>query len=256
MVQTSPPPAALWNSPTPPECVRPPPPPAALWNSPTPPEYVMVRPAIGGGRGALRQRPLTDRGLPARQLVALSRVPAPRRSGGPLPSAYLGAGPSLAGAAVNQGLWAVLRLRLVAEAANHRGARESGCCTYYYELWWFWLLWTILILLSCCCAFRHRRAKLRLQQQQRQREINLIAYHGACQYPPSSGDFPRPCSDTEGGEGGGGRVVPGGCPGRHRRLTGDSGIEVGRGLEEEEGEPEGCGGLGGGGGPGSPVLPV
>ncbi|XP_049639540.1 WW domain-binding protein 1-like [Suncus etruscus] len=57
---------------------------------------------------------------------------------------------------------------------------ESGCCTYYYELWWFWLLWTVLILFSCCCAFRHRRAKLRLQQQQRQREINLLAYHGAC----------------------------------------------------------------------------
>uniref|UniRef100_A0A8C0J2A1 WW domain binding protein 1 n=1 Tax=Chelonoidis abingdonii TaxID=106734 RepID=A0A8C0J2A1_CHEAB len=57
---------------------------------------------------------------------------------------------------------------------------ETGCCTYYYELWWFWLLWTILILFSCCCAYRHRRAKLRLQQQQRQREINLIAYHGAC----------------------------------------------------------------------------
>ncbi|XP_054149248.1 WW domain-binding protein 1 [Melozone crissalis] len=253
---------------------------------------------------------------------------------------------------------------------------ESGCCTYYYELWWFWLLWTILILLSCCCAFRHRRAKLRLQQQQRQREINLIAYHGACHYPPSSGDLrllasfklpayeevaqrpgtppppyspgspslspgssggcsscscgcscasspsssslsapgtdetdPEPgpgtgggstgrdygssstgtgaswdlplpeelparggppkqappdlceaeghrCSNTEGGEGGAGRAVPGGCPGRHRRLTGDSGIEVGRGAEEEEGEPEGCGGAGGGGGPDSPVLPV
>lgn len=44
----------------------------------------------------------------------------------------------------------------------------------------FWLLWTVLILFSCCCAFRHRRAKLRLQQQQRQREINLLAYHGAC----------------------------------------------------------------------------
>uniref|UniRef100_A0A8D2JSS5 WW domain binding protein 1 n=1 Tax=Sciurus vulgaris TaxID=55149 RepID=A0A8D2JSS5_SCIVU len=57
---------------------------------------------------------------------------------------------------------------------------ETGCCTYYYELWWFWLLWTVLILFSCCCAFRHRRAKLRLQQQQRQREINLLAYHGAC----------------------------------------------------------------------------
>ncbi|XP_004590838.2 WW domain-binding protein 1 [Ochotona princeps] len=56
---------------------------------------------------------------------------------------------------------------------------ETGCCTYYYELWWFWLLWTVLILFSCCCAFRHRRAKLRLQQQQRQREINLLAYHGA-----------------------------------------------------------------------------
>nr|XP_010964888.1 WW domain-binding protein 1 isoform X1 [Camelus bactrianus] len=57
---------------------------------------------------------------------------------------------------------------------------ETGCCTYYYELWWFWLLWTLLILFSCFCAFHHRRAKLRLQQQQRQREINLLAYHGAC----------------------------------------------------------------------------
>lgn len=66
---------------------------------------------------------------------------------------------------------------------------ETGCCTYYYELWWFWLLWTILILFSCCCAYRHRRAKLRLQQQQRQREINLIAYHGACNYPPSMLDL-------------------------------------------------------------------
>nr|XP_048702511.1 WW domain-binding protein 1 isoform X2 [Caretta caretta] len=66
---------------------------------------------------------------------------------------------------------------------------ETGCCTYYYELWWFWLLWTILILFSCCCAYRHRRAKLRLQQQQRQREINLIAYHGACNYPTSMMDL-------------------------------------------------------------------
>ncbi|KAM6429721.1 WW domain-binding protein 1 [Rhynochetos jubatus] len=66
---------------------------------------------------------------------------------------------------------------------------ETGCCTYYYELWWFWLLWTILILFSCCCAYRHRRAKLRLQQQQRQREINLIAYHGACNYPASMMDL-------------------------------------------------------------------
>lgn len=66
---------------------------------------------------------------------------------------------------------------------------ETGCCTYYYELWWFWLLWTILILFSCCCAYRHRRAKLRLQQQQRQREINLIAYHGACNYPSSMLDL-------------------------------------------------------------------
>ncbi|XP_029932213.1 mucin-5AC-like [Myripristis murdjan] len=56
---------------------------------------------------------------------------------------------------------------------------ETGCCTYYYELWWFWLLWTVLILFSCCCAYRHRRAKLRVQQQQRQREISLLAYHGA-----------------------------------------------------------------------------
>ncbi|XP_070964772.1 WW domain binding protein 1-like [Oncorhynchus clarkii lewisi] len=66
---------------------------------------------------------------------------------------------------------------------------ETGCCTYYYELWWFWLLWTIVILFSCCCAYRHRRAKLRVQQQQRQREINLIAYHGACNYPASMLDL-------------------------------------------------------------------
>lgn len=66
----------------------------------------------------------------------------------------------------------------------------------------------------------------------------------------------RPCSDTEGGEDGDGGAALGGCSGRHRRLTGDSGIEVGRGPEEEEGEPEGCGGPGGGGGPGSPVLPI
>ncbi|XP_061439749.1 WW domain-binding protein 1 [Rhineura floridana] len=66
---------------------------------------------------------------------------------------------------------------------------ETGCCIYYYELWWFWLLWTVLILFSCCCAYRHRRAKLLLQQQQRQREINLIAYHGACNYPPSMMDL-------------------------------------------------------------------
>ncbi|KAG8430672.1 hypothetical protein GDO86_020179, partial [Hymenochirus boettgeri] len=66
---------------------------------------------------------------------------------------------------------------------------ETGCCTYYYELWWFWLLWTVLILLSCCCAYRHRRAKLRVQQQQRQREINLIAYQRAYHYPPSTLDL-------------------------------------------------------------------
>ncbi|XP_056227236.1 WW domain binding protein 1-like isoform X1 [Seriola aureovittata] len=66
---------------------------------------------------------------------------------------------------------------------------ETGCCTYYYELWWFWLLWTVLILFSCFCAYRHRRAKLRIQQQQRQREINLIAYNGACNYPSSMLDL-------------------------------------------------------------------
>ncbi|KAJ8262232.1 hypothetical protein GJAV_G00164100 [Gymnothorax javanicus] len=66
---------------------------------------------------------------------------------------------------------------------------ETGCCTYYYELWWFWLLWTVLIMFSCCCAYRHRRAKMRIQQQQRQREINLIAYHGACNYPTSMIDL-------------------------------------------------------------------
>ncbi|XP_032389827.1 proline-, glutamic acid- and leucine-rich protein 1 [Etheostoma spectabile] len=66
---------------------------------------------------------------------------------------------------------------------------ETGCCTYYYELWWFWLLWTMLILFSCFCAYRRRRAKLRIQQQQRQREINLIAYNGACNYPSSMLDL-------------------------------------------------------------------
>ncbi|KAL0970545.1 hypothetical protein UPYG_G00243590 [Umbra pygmaea] len=66
---------------------------------------------------------------------------------------------------------------------------ETGCCTYYYELWWFWLLWTVLILFSCCCAYRHRRAKLRVQQQQRQREINLLAYHGATSYTSSMLDL-------------------------------------------------------------------
>ncbi|KAK2899474.1 uncharacterized protein [Channa argus] len=66
---------------------------------------------------------------------------------------------------------------------------ETGCCTYYYELWWFWLLWTVLILFSCCCAYRHRRAKLRIQQQQRQREISLLAYHGANSYPSSMLDL-------------------------------------------------------------------
>ncbi|XP_034757095.1 mucin-2-like isoform X2 [Etheostoma cragini] len=66
---------------------------------------------------------------------------------------------------------------------------ETGCCTYYYELWWFWLLWTVLILFSCCCAYRHRRAKLRVQQQQRQREISLLAYHGASSYPSSMLDL-------------------------------------------------------------------
>ncbi|XP_076019312.1 uncharacterized protein LOC143010706 [Genypterus blacodes] len=66
---------------------------------------------------------------------------------------------------------------------------ETGCCTYYYELWWFWLLWTVLILFSCCCAYRHRRAKLRVQQQQRQREISLLAYQGASSYPSSMLDL-------------------------------------------------------------------
>ncbi|XP_051956140.1 dentin sialophosphoprotein isoform X2 [Xyrauchen texanus] len=67
--------------------------------------------------------------------------------------------------------------------------QETGCCTYYYELWWFWLLWSVLILFSCCCAYRHRQAKQRIQQQQRQREINLMAYHGACSYPSSMFDL-------------------------------------------------------------------
>uniref|UniRef100_A0AAY5F428 Uncharacterized protein n=1 Tax=Electrophorus electricus TaxID=8005 RepID=A0AAY5F428_ELEEL len=66
---------------------------------------------------------------------------------------------------------------------------ETGCCTYYYELWWFWLLWSVLILFSCCCAYRHRQAKQRVRHQQRQREINLMAYHGACSYPSSMLDL-------------------------------------------------------------------
>ncbi|XP_029975674.1 vegetative cell wall protein gp1-like [Salarias fasciatus] len=66
---------------------------------------------------------------------------------------------------------------------------ETGCCTYYYELWWFWMLWTVLIVFSCCCAYRHRRAKQRVQQQQRQREISLLAYHGASSYPSSMLDL-------------------------------------------------------------------
>uniref|UniRef100_A0A8D0C212 WW domain binding protein 1 n=1 Tax=Salvator merianae TaxID=96440 RepID=A0A8D0C212_SALMN len=151
---------------------------------------------------------------------------------------------------------------------------ETGCCIYYYELWWFWLLWTVLILFSCCCAYRHRRAKLRLQQQQRQREINLIAYHGACNYPPSMLDLREslsyaPLADTRGrgaadshlpfavtplgtgtassrsgdphrdsdGEEGAGAADESEHF-RRRRLTGDSGIEVGRGQEEEEEEEE------------------
>ncbi|XP_040527850.1 WW domain-binding protein 1 isoform X2 [Gallus gallus] len=51
------------------------------------------------------------------------------------------------------------------------------------------LLHLLLRAVVCCCAYRHRRAKLRLQQQQRQREINLIAYHGACNYPASMMDL-------------------------------------------------------------------
>lgn len=87
----------------------------------------------------------------------------------------------------------------------------------------------------------------------------------------------HPCSDIEEGEeeeGGMAREEGdgGGEHFRHRRLTGDSGIEVGRCQEEEEGEGEGthllgkagpappprCGlqGQGGGEGPGSPALPV
>ncbi|KAG7249321.1 hypothetical protein CRUP_036879, partial [Coryphaenoides rupestris] len=54
---------------------------------------------------------------------------------------------------------------------------------------WFWLLSTLVILFSCFCAYRHRWAKLRIQQQQRQREINLIAYNGACNYPTSMLDL-------------------------------------------------------------------
>uniref|UniRef100_A0A803TRW5 WW domain binding protein 1 n=1 Tax=Anolis carolinensis TaxID=28377 RepID=A0A803TRW5_ANOCA len=172
---------------------------------------------------------------------------------------------------------------------------ETGCCIYYYELWWFWLLWTVLFLFGCCCAYRHRRAKLRLQQQQRQREINLIAYHGACNYPPTGSvlllwmlaSFKLPayeevahrpttppppysailgsaasrrgsstltltgssenytscsCESSSGacssGNAEGSEPLEEGEHSRHRRLTGDSGIEVGRGQEDEEEEDE------------------
>uniref|UniRef100_A0A3B5LZR1 Uncharacterized protein n=1 Tax=Xiphophorus couchianus TaxID=32473 RepID=A0A3B5LZR1_9TELE len=162
---------------------------------------------------------------------------------------------------------------------------ETGCCTYYYELWWFWLLWTVLILFSCCCAYRHRRAKLRVQQQQRQREISLLAYHGANSFPSSMLDLsessgsssghasslspsPRatqsppkqtvfsPCVDVfEPGpacwEDGDEEQAAGDreededddmgadeSQYRHRRLTGDSGIEVCRCRVEEEDEDE------------------
>uniref|UniRef100_A0A8C6V0U7 WW domain binding protein 1 n=1 Tax=Neogobius melanostomus TaxID=47308 RepID=A0A8C6V0U7_9GOBI len=133
---------------------------------------------------------------------------------------------------------------------------ESGCCTYYYELWWFWLLWTALILFSCCCAYRHRRAKLRLQQQQRQRDISLLAYQGASSFPSSMLDlsflpstppppyssvftaarYPQPpraeyCEDSD--------VAADESQYRHRRLTGDSGIEVCRcHVEDEDGDME------------------
>ena len=55
----------------------------------------------------------------------------------------------------------------------------------------FWLLWSALILFSCCCAYRHRRAKLRVQQQQRQTDISLLAYHGATAYPASMLDLSK-----------------------------------------------------------------
>ncbi|TSL61174.1 Ensconsin [Bagarius yarrelli] len=51
------------------------------------------------------------------------------------------------------------------------------------------LLHLLLRALVCCCAYRHRQAKQRVQQQQRQREINLMAYHGACSYPSSMLDL-------------------------------------------------------------------
>ncbi|XP_021554831.1 WW domain-binding protein 1 isoform X3 [Neomonachus schauinslandi] len=151
---------------------------------------------------------------------------------------------------------------------------ETGCCTYYYELWWFWLLWTVLILFSCCCAFRHRRAKLRLQQQQRQREINLLAYHGACHgagpgptgslldlrllsafKPPAYEDVvhrpgtpPPPYTAASGcpltaSSDRTGRSSASSCPAptppscRYRRLTGDSGIELCPCPDSSEGEP-------------------
>ncbi|XP_041050850.1 WW domain-binding protein 1-like isoform X1 [Carcharodon carcharias] len=110
-----------------------------------------------------------EAGLSPRNLTAANRAPGPRAA--PFTQQVRALCPGIN----NQRYWC--------ETGHCCG--ETGCCTYFYELWWFWLLWTLLILFSCCCAYRHRRTKLRLQQQQRQQEINLIAYHGACNYPGS-----------------------------------------------------------------------
>ncbi|XP_067884727.1 WW domain-binding protein 1-like isoform X1 [Heterodontus francisci] len=119
---------------------------------------------MDGGRtesAGPRLRPESQRGpgLPPHNLIAADRVPGPRA--------------------------APYTQQVGASCPGISNCGETGCCTYFYELWWFWLLSSLLILFCCCCVYRHRRAKLRIQQQQRQQEINLIAYHGACNYPGS-----------------------------------------------------------------------
>uniref|UniRef100_A0AAY4D9S1 Uncharacterized protein n=1 Tax=Denticeps clupeoides TaxID=299321 RepID=A0AAY4D9S1_9TELE len=127
---------------------------------------------------------------------------------------------------------------------------ENSCCSYYYELWWFWLVWAIIILLSCCCVCHHRRTKHRLQQQQRQQEINLIAYREAHNYsslpfyfsdyllpayeevvnrpatPPPPYSAAQACLHLTSARGDGHPEEKERTPGRRRRFTGDSGIEV------------------------------
>ncbi|KAG7999864.1 WW domain binding protein 1-like [Nibea albiflora] len=151
---------------------------------------------------------------------------------------------------------------------------ETQCCSYYYELWWFWLVWTLIIILTCCCVCQHWRSKQRFQQQRRQNEINLIAYreaHNNSQLPlylnpPEESPCPHsvisvPC-DAEVALPTPPEVTQSHLhsaynpnkdltPGRYRRFTGDSGIEVCDGQElwdqhsflerEEETEEDGTG---------------